>query len=84
MNKIEKVVAVVAVVGMGFVVAIGVISAHNGSLPHTDSSEFASSFTIGLNGLTETRCINGMQFVVGQSGSVQQILGPNGGGIPCQ
>ena len=44
----------------------------------------ASNISYGINGVTETRCINGMKFVVGQSGSVQQILGPNGGGVPCQ
>lgn len=43
-----------------------------------------SDISYGINGVTETRCINGMKFVVGQSGSVQQILGPNGGGVPCQ
>jgi prepilin-type N-terminal cleavage/methylation domain-containing protein len=48
------------------------------------NSDRSNSYSYGVNGLTETRCINGMQFVVGQSGSVQQILGPNGGGIPCQ
>lgn len=44
----------------------------------------SNNYSYGINGITETRCINGMQFVVGQSGSVQQILGPNGGGVPCQ
>jgi hypothetical protein len=43
-----------------------------------------ANISYGINGVTETRCINGMKFVVGQSGSVQQILGPNGGGVPCQ
>lgn len=42
------------------------------------------TISYGINGLAETRCIEGMKFVVGQSGSVQQILGPNGGGVACQ
>ena len=46
--------------------------------------ESNQTISYGINGLAETRCIDGMKFVVGQSGSVQQILGPNGGGIPCQ
>jgi hypothetical protein len=45
---------------------------------------FDAEYSYGLNGLTETRCINGLKFVVSQSGSVQQILGPNGGGVTCQ
>lgn len=44
----------------------------------------ASDMSYGINGLTEVRCIDGLKFVVGQSGSVQQMLGPNGGGIQCQ
>lgn len=43
-----------------------------------------NTVSYGINGLTETRCIDGMKFIVGQSGSVQQILGPNGGGVSCQ
>ena len=44
----------------------------------------STDYSYGVNGMTETRCIDGMKFVVGQSGSVQQILGPNGGGVACQ
>lgn len=39
--------------------------------------------TYGINGLTETRCINGYTFIVGQSGSVQQMLNAQGGGVQC-
>ena len=44
----------------------------------------SGNYTYGANGMTETRCINGMLFVVGQSGSVQQIIGESGGGISCK
>ena len=44
----------------------------------------SGNYTYGANGMTETRCINGMMFVVGQSGSVQQIIGESGGGISCK
>lgn len=48
-----------------------------------DSSTRRHSY--GINGLAEIRCIEGMKFVVGQRpGSVQQMLGPNGGGVACQ
>lgn len=42
-----------------------------------------SSFSYGINGVSETRCINGYMFVVGSSGSTQQMLNENGGGIKC-
>lgn len=44
----------------------------------------ADNYTYGANGMTETRCINGLMFVVGQSGSVQQMIGESGGGISCK
>jgi hypothetical protein len=37
----------------------------------------------GVNGVVETRCIEGRKVLVGQSGSVQQLLDDEGGGIPC-
>ena len=43
----------------------------------------SGNYTYGANGMTETRCINGLMFVVGQSGSVQQMIGESGGGISC-
>lgn len=43
-----------------------------------------SSVTYGANGMTETRCINGYLFVVGRSGSVQQVIGEGGGGVSCK
>lgn len=44
----------------------------------------SGNYTYGTNGMTETRCINGLMFVVGRSGSVQQIIGESGGGISCK
>lgn len=44
----------------------------------------ADNYTYGANGMTETRCINGLMFVVGQSGSVQQMISESGGGISCK
>ena len=40
--------------------------------------------TFGANGMTETRCIEGYKFVVGQSGTVSQMMDGQGNGIPCQ
>lgn len=47
-------------------------------------TEPSGNYTYGANGMTETRCINGLMFVVGQSGSVQQMIGESGGGISCK
>ena len=47
-------------------------------------SSASGNYTYGANGMTETRCINGLMFVVGQSGSVQQMIGESGGGISCK
>ena len=44
----------------------------------------SGNYTYGANGMTETRCINGLMFVVGQSGSVQQMIGESGGGVSCK
>ncbi|WP_313329443.1 hypothetical protein [Comamonas sp.] len=37
----------------------------------------------GLNGVTETRCISGLKFVVGEGGQARQVIGANGSGVPC-
>lgn len=47
------------------------------------TSDHPSTYSYGGNGRTEVRCIDGLKFVIGRSGSVQQMIGPNGGGIQC-
>lgn len=47
------------------------------------SSASNGGLSWGVNGMTETRCIRGYEFVVGANGSTQQVLGANGGGVPC-
>lgn len=42
-----------------------------------------TKMSFGLNGLTETRCIRGYEFVVGANGSTQQVLDAKGGGVQC-
>lgn len=41
------------------------------------------SITIGINGITETRCINGYQFVIGEGGQARQVLDEFGKGARC-
>lgn len=72
LTLIELMIAIAIMVILGFILITG------------SQNEGGTSYSYGVNGVTETRCIDGMKFVVGKSGSVQQILGPNGGGVPCQ
>lgn len=37
----------------------------------------------GINGFVETRCVNGLQFVLGERGHVTQVLDTNGHGVSC-
>lgn len=43
-----------------------------------------SQYTVGLNGMVETRCIGGMQFTVDNRGHATQVLSEFGKGIPCR
>lgn len=38
----------------------------------------------GINGMTESRCIEGYKFVVGEHGQARQILDEFGKGVRCQ
>lgn len=42
------------------------------------------SISIGVNGLTESRCIEGYRFIVSQDGNARQILDEFGKGVRCQ
>lgn len=41
------------------------------------------SVSFGVNGMTESRCIDGYKFVVDQNGSARQILDEYGKGAKC-
>jgi prepilin-type N-terminal cleavage/methylation domain-containing protein len=43
-----------------------------------------SGVSIGLNGLTEVRCIEGYRFVISGEGNARQILDEFGKGARCQ
>lgn len=40
--------------------------------------------TLGINGVTESRCIDGYRFVIGRDGSARQIMDEMGRGVKCQ
>ena len=42
------------------------------------------NLSIGINGLTESRCIEGYKFIVGQEGQARQILDEFGKGVRCE
>jgi len=54
--------------------AFGGISALNGN----------GNLSIGINGVTESRCIEGYKFIIGQEGQARQILDEFGKGVRCQ
>jgi hypothetical protein len=43
-----------------------------------------SNISMGLTGMTETRCIDGYKFVTGVNGHITQMLDAQGKGIQCQ
>lgn len=42
-----------------------------------------SGLSFGINGMTESRCIEGYKFVVGEHGQARQILDEAGKGVRC-
>ena len=44
----------------------------------------SSNVSWGLNGMTETRCIGGYKFIIGEGGQARQIMDSYGKGVPCQ
>lgn len=40
--------------------------------------------SVGINGMTESRCIDGYKFILGHRGNAQQVIGANGGGVQCE
>ena len=46
-------------------------------------TEANNNITVGINGITESRCIEGYKFVVGQDGNARQILDEFGKGVRC-
>lgn len=49
----------------------------------TGSGSGSNSISWGMNGMTETRCIGGYRFVVGEQGQARQIMDEAGRGIRC-
>ena len=43
-----------------------------------------NSISFGINGMTESRCIEGYKFVIGEHGQPRQILDEFGKGVKCE
>ena len=48
------------------------------------SSQGNTNISWGVNGVTESRCIEGYKFVVGERGQARQILDEFGKGVRCE
>lgn len=44
----------------------------------------SSNISYGVNGMTESRCIEGYKFVMDQKGNARQILDELGKGVRCE
>jgi prepilin-type N-terminal cleavage/methylation domain-containing protein len=43
-----------------------------------------NSISFGINGMTESRCIEGYKFIIGDGGQARQILDEFGKGVRCE
>jgi hypothetical protein len=41
------------------------------------------NISMGVNGMTESRCIDGYKFIIGQNGFARQIMDELGHGVRC-
>lgn len=70
MTIVETGIAIVVTAVVGLVV---VASIHN-----------QGNLQFGANGVTEIRCINGVQFVIGADGRATQMFGPDAKPVVCR
>jgi prepilin-type N-terminal cleavage/methylation domain-containing protein len=43
-----------------------------------------SNISVGVNGMTESRCIDGYKFIIGGDGQARQIMDSVGHGVQCE
>ena len=55
-------------------IVLGAVGASNGN----------SNVSIGINGMMESRCVEGYKFIVDQNGHSRQILDEFGKGVRCE
>lgn len=69
-----EVLIVFAIICIFGTIILGAVSASNGN----------SNISIGVNGMMETRCVEGYKFIVDQNGNSRQILDEFGKGARCE
>jgi prepilin-type N-terminal cleavage/methylation domain-containing protein len=62
------------------VVILGIIAALISGIAGTASS----NISYGINGMTESRCLEGYKFIIGQNSQPRQILDELGKGVRCE
>jgi prepilin-type N-terminal cleavage/methylation domain-containing protein len=70
---IEMMVVVVIITVIGLIAAPVIFGTSN-----------SSNVSWGINGMTESRCIEGYKFIVDQTGGARQILDEFGKGARCE
>ena len=63
------------------VAIIGILSV--AVIPSWQARKKETNISYGINGLTEVRCIEGYKFIIGKSGSAQQVMNDKGHGVSC-
>lgn len=66
---------VIAIIGIIAAIAAPIVMGTSGG---------TNSVSWGVNGMTESRCIEGYKFVVGERGQARQILDEFGKGVRCE
>ena len=70
---IELMVVIVIVMCIGTIMATGFAGLSGNS-----------NISVGINGISEARCIEGYKFVINQDGRMTQILDEFGKGVRCE
>ncbi len=69
-----ELMVVIVILGIVFTIAAGAIGARQDN----------SNISYGINGMTESRCIEGYKFILGTDGNARQILDEFGKGVKCE
>ncbi len=64
-----------------FVISLTVLTMIANAIGFTSGN---NSVSFGINGMTESRCIEGYKFVIGEQGQPRQILDEFGKGVRCE
>ena len=66
------------VIAIGFIIVMAAFGFYAGN------PKVISNVSMGINGMTESRCIDGYKFIIGQRGFIQQMIDENGHGVKCE